>query len=164
MSIYARIAGSTYSSFPIHELFRRSFPASFTSTNMLGNEDLLSAAPLLPALEKLSSFESYGANWDGNNSPRPDRASIDATKDFLKLVHASISNNSIPFTCPFITPNEYGEIALEWWRHEKKLTVYIASNEIRYIKSWGTNIFSDMEDGTMRGGDIPLLWNWLSAA
>lgn len=50
---------------------------------------------------------------------------------------------------PSVTYNDFGEFAYEWWGRSKKLTIYQAVNGFSYVKVWGTNIHTDMQDGAI---------------
>ena len=66
---------------------------------------------------------------------------------------------------PLVNSNDQGEIVLEWWKGEHELTIKVKENGASYLKSWGTDIFTEMEDGHFerKGFDSPLtlLWLWL---
>ena len=56
------------------------------------------------------------------------------------------------------------EIVLEWWKGEKKLAIYASPGAIEYVKVWGPDIFSEMEDGNIENAqDFQSLWRWLTA-
>jgi hypothetical protein len=54
-----------------------------------------------------------------------------------------------------------GEPVFEWWSGEKKLTIYFQEHSAEYVKVWGSNVHSEMEDGDL-GDFLPLL-QWLTA-
>jgi len=63
---------------------------------------------------------------------------------------------------PHIGTGSDGEIVLEWWNEERKLTVYIDDSETTYIKSWGANIHSQMKSGTCISDETrKALLDWL---
>jgi hypothetical protein len=44
--------------------------------------------------------------------------------------------------------NDFGEFVYEWWGPNKKLIIYHSPGDtFTYIKVWGANIHTDMEDG-----------------
>jgi hypothetical protein len=59
---------------------------------------------------------------------------------------------------PFITEGPYGETVLEWWRGDRKLTVYFDGGTVTYLKSWGPDVEREMEDGPVRGMDDLMAW------
>ena len=38
-------------------------------------------------------------------------------------------------------------MVFEWWHKEHDLTLYISDLEVEYVKAWGVNIHSEMEEG-----------------
>lgn len=56
------------------------------------------------------------------------------------------------------------EIIFEWWRNEKKITVYISSDTVEFIKVWGADIDSEMEEGVAETNiQIEALWRWIAS-
>jgi hypothetical protein len=63
---------------------------------------------------------------------------------------------------PHITCSDLGEIVCEWWKGEHKLTIYFGDNGPEFIKVWGTDIETEMEDGQLtEGWGLTSLWLWL---
>jgi hypothetical protein len=63
---------------------------------------------------------------------------------------------------PHMTLSDEEEIVFEWWHGEHKLTFYISSNAIQYLKVWGFNIWNDMDEGTNPSyEELVALWRWL---
>jgi hypothetical protein len=57
------------------------------------------------------------------------------------------------------------DVVLEWWNKSKKLTFYINQSSLDYIKVWGSDIDTEMEDGSinsMHDYSIRRLWQWIS--
>ena len=67
-------------------------------------------------------------------------------------------------TQPLINVNDDLEIVLEWWNGKKKLTIYISQGGyLEFIKIWGANMESEMEDGLIRSeSDHKDLFSWLA--
>jgi hypothetical protein len=56
------------------------------------------------------------------------------------------------------------EVLFEWWKTEKKLSIYFdkQSKRLEYIKVWGAHIDDDMESGELQSaGAFRALWTWL---
>ena len=55
------------------------------------------------------------------------------------------------------------EISLEYIKGKKRLSLFFRNNEETiYLKSWGANIFTDTEDGTVYSTeDLENLANWI---
>jgi hypothetical protein len=63
---------------------------------------------------------------------------------------------------PHVSADPYGNIVFEWWKGEKKLTIYVSPDTKEYVKVWGPDIFSEMEDGDIEKEDSQALWRWLT--
>jgi hypothetical protein len=73
--------------------------------------------------------------------------------------------NLLLWSTPLINVNYDSDVVLEWWNKNKKLTFYINQSSIDYMKVWGADIDTEMEDGSldsMRDGSIGRLWQWIS--
>ncbi len=67
------------------------------------------------------------------------------------------------FHAPHVTVSPEDEIVLEWWSDDRKLTLYVTSARVDYVRVWGHNIVNDMEDGSVvKGADAVRLWRWLT--
>jgi len=63
---------------------------------------------------------------------------------------------------PHVGTGLEGELVLEWWADPRKVTLYITEEGMSFVKSWGVNIHSEMEDGSISCvEDILPLWKWL---
>ena len=113
--------------------------------------------------DQFAALETLPENWDGQNSPVPSATLIAYAREVVSLLHAGALARGLQWTEPHIGSNERGQILLEWWQGEHALTVFIRSEEqVDYLKSWGSDIESDMEDGTVdRIVDFVALSRWL---
>jgi hypothetical protein len=65
---------------------------------------------------------------------------------------------------PYIVPydsDDPTEILLEWWKDLRKLSLYLTFGGAWYIKIWGPNIDTEMEEGHIENS-FPELWAWLN--
>lgn len=104
---------------------------------------------LIKAFQCLDTLYKLPSNWDGYNAEKPNIKAIEQTRLFFKNFFEEV----VPFLPnallnPNITANSEGDIVLEWWFHDKKLTLYISPEQISYIKVAGARI-EDMEDGIL---------------
>ena len=53
------------------------------------------------------------------------------------------------------------EIALEWWRGNRKVTVYLTPTGVDYLRSWGPDMDREMSEAPLREQDIDSMWLWL---
>lgn len=74
-----------------------------------------------------------------------------------------VNSNNLWWQDPIQSTNFYKEEVLEWWYYNHKLIVYITKKKIEYLKVWGTDIDTEMEDGVINTQDDLLkLWKWLT--
>ena len=69
------------------------------------------------------------------------------------------------WSSPMINVSDDLAVVIEWWNKNKNLAFYINQSSIDYIKVWGSDIDSDMEDGlinSVHDGSIAKLWQWIS--
>lgn len=68
------------------------------------------------------------------------------------------------YPAPLISDTNDGGVMYEWWNHElhRKLTVYIYGGSPHYIRVWGANINTEMDEGSAEPIDsfIPI-WRWV---
>jgi hypothetical protein len=113
--------------------------------------------------ETFASLETLEANWDGRGSPAPSPALVAYAREVVALLQAGALARGLRWTSPHIGVNERGQITLEWWQGERTLTVFMRSeDQVDYLKAWGSNIVSEMEDGAVsRIADFVALSRWL---
>jgi len=112
----------------------------------------------------LTQVENLQNNWDGNGSPAPKPATCQYAREFLGMLTGAAVAGGLPFNNPLVSVDHRGYITLEWWNNSRSLTVYITGNNaIEYLKAWGTDITSDMEDGSVTLlTDVISLLKWLN--
>lgn len=118
----------------------------------------VSTAKVKSQILKLSDFTD---NWDGRGSVRPNLEAIRRAISVLEDSHTVIRNMNAVWLDPHISASEDGDVLLEWWSSNRKLSIYVDENEAEFIKVWGTNINSEMEDGLLTTGKFFDLWTWL---
>lgn len=113
--------------------------------------------------ETFAGLEALTDNWDGFGSPAPSSALITYAREVLALLQADALARGVAWKPPHIGSNERGQITLEWWQEQRTLTVFVRSeNQVEYLKSWGNDIFNEMEDGELsRIFDFIALSRWL---
>ncbi len=80
----------------------------------------------------------------------------------MKLFKTAASDG-VSLPTPHVSASAQGEVVLEWWRGERKITVYIAPDgDVEYIRIWGADIENDMTNSTANTGVEGLqLMRWL---
>jgi hypothetical protein len=100
----------------------------------------------------------------GDAPGAPDGDTRDTSVRTLARFYAAIQAGNRRWYSPNITAGAMGEVVCEWWHGARKLTAYIpASGDFEYVRVWGADLGSEMDDGTARTNDEYLtLWDWLT--
>jgi len=118
---------------------------------------------LKQVVDSLEAMKAWPANWDSYDSDAPDRMAIESAISFIKTFYRIINLARSMWLPPHVTASSEGEVVFEWWKKNKKITLYITKNDISFIKVNGENIH-DMEDGVFSIADTKnymVLWQWL---
>jgi uncharacterized membrane protein len=71
-----------------------------------------------------------------------------------------INLKTTDLSCLNITASPQGEIIFEWLEKEKRLSIFILSEKIEYLFSWGISIYNEMIDGLIHNyDDFIKIWN-----
>lgn len=113
--------------------------------------------------EAFATVGSLHENWDGHASLAPSEDVVRSARETYALLKAAALAGNAPWIEPHIGSNERGQIMLEWWNGLRTLTLFVRSSaQIDYLKSWGSNIESEMEDGVVEKIlDFVQLSHWL---
>lgn len=156
-----------YESDPVDVASRRTRTSGLYSISSLG---LLAAStraakePLIEAINRrLDQLSAYQQGWDGQGSDAPSAEALANARQFLQEAFRSALRHSVSseWQRPHITANEDGQIVFEWWNGNRKLTLYLGSDNSSYIKSWGPHIINDMQDGEFTPEEFGVHWAWL---
>ena len=128
------------------------------SSNAMG----LSPRKYQTAKREVEHLEQFSENWDGYGSAKPDidaiKRAVGALPDFI-----AAAEKTGGWKLPHVSANESGEVLLEWWKSEKKLTLFVRADGIDYLRVWGADIEHEMTDGELTAEAFPGLWSWLSS-
>jgi len=118
---------------------------------------------LLITVEDISSLRGWPANWDGFDCVAPIDMAIEHAISYVYEIHKAVFlTAALNWKTPHITANSEGDVVFEWWHKEHDLTLYISDLEVEYVKAWGVNIHSEMEEGCIDSINMFLdLWKWL---
>jgi hypothetical protein len=118
-----------------------------------------------PEDQRLDTLEKLKPNWDSRGSSPPAADAISAARKWLRPLRAAATSSGSPWRAPHISASDAGEIAFEWWRGERKITVYFSGRAPEYLKVWGPHIFDQMESGEILSSEFfGTLWLWLNVA
>lgn len=123
------------------------------------------STPLDETLDQLAKLKTWERGWNGYDVDAPNLESIRAAELWIKKMYNDVFFSLKSWQSPHITASEDGEVLFEWWHGDKGLSVYIESSSRTYfIKDWGPDIVSQMEDGEANSSNIRRnLWSWLVA-
>ena len=118
-----------------------------------------------PEFHKLDRLATLQPNWDDRGSVPPTRLAVQVARFWLPQLFETASSTGRPWAVPHITASGSGEVAFEWWRGSRKVTLYFGEEAPEFLKVWGPHIQDDMESGNLDSTDtFRALWVWLNAA
>jgi hypothetical protein len=105
--------------------------------------------------------EELEARISGLGEVSPD--AITRTAIWLSRLQRAIANRGQDWYEPHLTAGPEHELVCEWWFNDRKLTVYISDDDAEFIRVWGANIETEMDEGDAED-DIEILqaWQWLT--
>ncbi|WP_133649649.1 hypothetical protein [Paraburkholderia flava] len=124
----------------------------------------LAELAVFPVREALKGLVGLPANWDGFGSDAPAAEAIgSAFQLIVEIYRQSASCVHASWVNPHVSASESGEVVFEWWKRDRKLTVYVSAGRAEFLRVGGPNIDVDMEDGELVGAQFVGLWFWLNA-
>jgi len=114
-------------------------------------------------LDRLSNLE---ANWDGRGIEAPTRRAVQNARFWLPSMLAGAASAGKPWLPAHIAPAGEGELTFEWWRGDRKITLYFGDGaRPEFLKVWGPHIQDEMDSGELDSVDaFRALWAWLHSA
>lgn len=112
--------------------------------------------------DRIEELRTLPANWNGYDAAAPNQASIDHTIRWSTEQNERIADLPEP---TFVNLDAWGDVVFEW-RADRggmySLTIYIESEVVSYLKAWGPDINTEMEDGDIeRPEQVSELFDWL---
>lgn len=112
--------------------------------------------------ERFAVLAQREDNWDGYDSKKPTEQILKHAQTVIEgFVDTIISNRRVLLT-PFISTDEVGHITVQWNKKPRELHLHITQQESRYLKVWGSNINTEMEEGILNSDKYIMLWEWLT--
>lgn len=94
--------------------------------------------------------------------PSPTKNSCIVACRIVELAYQASDALGLTPNRPLINSNDEGEIVLEWWHRARKLTVYVEAAQINFVRVWGADISTQMDDGIVQNPQHFLqIWRWL---
>jgi hypothetical protein len=132
-------------------------------TNGLSFANIAEVA-VFPARQALKAVAARPENWDGFGSAAPIGEAVGKAFQLLvDLFQQSTSCAHAQWVNPHVSSSEQGEVVFEWWKRDRKLTIYVGAESADFLRVGGPNIDSDMFDGELAGAQFAGLWLWLNA-
>ena len=112
--------------------------------------------------ERFAVLAQREDNWDGYDSKKPTEQTLTHARAVIDaFVNTIISNGHVLLT-PFISTDEAGHITVQWNKKPRELHLHITQQETQYLKVWGPNINTEMEEGILNSDKYTMLWEWLT--
>jgi hypothetical protein len=129
---------------------------NFPSTAPIVNE-----IPISSSIQKIRQLQSWGTNWDGAEVIAVSTKAAACTTALIDQIYSIGNELDLDWIAPNVTASPHGEVVLEWWNREKKLTIYVNENRSDYVLAWGLDVDSEMKDGILSATEIAPIFEWL---
>lgn len=103
-----------------------------------------------------------GEDWDTYGSAAASPESIYQAIDSVESFIIEASGLGLNWLDPHVGLDEVGNVVLEWWSGDRRLTVYFIPDQPEFVCSWGPNIESQMHAGELTPELFVMKWRWLS--
>lgn len=122
-------------------------------------------APIITVLATARAAEARGSVQTDTLSKRYSAARLvpfEASRRQMHRVLLQARMQCSEWSEPAVNLGDYGQLELQWWCGEKSLTLVVDGARMNYLKAWGDDLQSDMEDGEVEDAPGFLdLWSWL---
>ncbi len=117
---------------------------------------------ILPTLIEISNLLMWPNNWNGYGACAPKYEAVQYADHWIELFYQEMMDARQDWLEPNVTASADGEVVLEWRHGIKALTIYIGNQSAEYVKDWGADINTEMENGYANSPKLRLtLWKWL---
>lgn len=132
---------------------------------LLNQEPDVSLLATTEVRHRLRELFVLSDNWDGHGSRRPATDAVVRAYWAVMQMFKAASVSGYGWSDPNVSADETGAVVLEWWRNQHKLTIYVGPNEMSYVRVWGGDIDTEMQDGPVDNidNDFLPLWGWLNS-
>lgn len=124
---------------------------------------VVNGIPVTGTIQKIRNLQSWGTNWDGVEVTAVSAKVVANATALIDQLYSTATQLNLYWDAPNVTASPFGEVVLEWWNHEKKLTLYVNEEQTEYVKVWGDDIDVEMDDGTLLETAIAPTLEWLRA-
>lgn len=117
---------------------------------------------LEPILTEIYDLLTWPENWNGYDASAPDPLAIQHAAHWIDLFYTEILGSRLAWLAPHVAPSGDGEVIFEWEHGAKNLAIYVGNREVSYVKDWGADMDTEMEDGYVTSASMRVeLWRWL---
>lgn len=138
-----------------------SFGAPGSSLSVQNNKEF-ARKELSSTLAEIYDLLTWPDGWNGYDARAPKYEAIQYADHWIELLYLEIIDLRLDWLEPNVTASAEGEVVFEWRHGINSLTVYIGNQSAEYVKDWGADINTEMEDGYANSPGIrQTLWMWL---
>jgi hypothetical protein len=117
---------------------------------------------ILSVLEEIKKLSTWSNGWNGYDALAPKHEAIEYASRWIELFYREILDLPLDWVEPNVTASAEGEVVFDWWNDIKSLTIYIGNQSVEYLKAWGADMNTEMENGSVNSPAIcRALWKWL---
>jgi hypothetical protein len=122
-----------------------------------------SRPPYAETTDDLNALRGLPEGWNGYDAAAPNSDAIEQAHRWIAAMYDDVDAIGGRWHNPHVAADEYGDVMFEWWNENKALTIYVSEDEARYIRGWGNNLETDMDDGQATTSERRRkLWTWLT--
>jgi hypothetical protein len=113
-------------------------------------------------IKELRDMMDWPEDWNGHGAAKPSTHAILKARRWLVQMRTDAISTERPWRKPHVVPDQDGDIVFEWSNGMRTLSVYVSSDAVEYLKVWGADVRSEMEDAEVKTReDNQSLWLWL---
>jgi hypothetical protein len=117
---------------------------------------------LSSTLAEIYDLLTWPEGWNGYDACAPKYGAVQYANHWIELFYLEIIDLRLDWLEPNVTASAEGEVVFEWRHGLNRLTVYVGNQSAEYVKDWGADINTEMEDGYANSPSIRrALWKWL---
>src|SRR5215211_1849776 len=121
--------------------------------------------PLDETLDDIDALLTWPAEWDGYQVA-PSLDAVTWARSWIKSLYDEVEDKSAgsqEWIEPLVVADAHRNVVFEWVEAHKRLVIYVSPNSVQYLKAWGPDIWSDMDEGNAETPDERwALWRWLT--
>ncbi len=117
--------------------------------------------PLDETLDEIDALLAWPEEWDGYQVA-PSHDAVRHARSWIELLYEDVSASSQGWIEPLVVADAHRNVVFEWLKNNYRLIIYVSPEMVEYLKVWGPDIWSDMEDGNVETSEESrALWRWL---